>query len=152
MKASQWELLAVRSDGNDLRQPVGRPRQINTTHATSALYRPAGGHVRVPYADLGRLPVTLWEHREAVQKLNAAGRGSVNEHAIFAAITAQREVLRKAQAQSKSARRAIARQDLAGRSMPVVTPSGGGEGADSRDDEPHVPMPEPARRVGVESW
>lgn len=106
----------------------------------------------MPYADLGRLPVTLWEHREAVQKLNAAGRGSVNEHAIFAAITAQREVLRKAQAQSKSARRAIARQDLAGRSMPVVTPSGGGEGADSRDDEAHVPMPQAGETSGVEFW
>ena len=100
----------------------------------------------MPYVDLGRLPVTLWEHREAVQKLNAAGRGSVNEHAIFAAITAQREV------QSKAARRAIARQDLAGRSMPVVTPSGGGEGADSRDDEAHVPMPQAGETSGVEFW
>ena len=26
---------------------------------------PAGEHVRVPYADLGRLPITRWEHREA---------------------------------------------------------------------------------------
>jgi putative transposase len=47
---------------------------------------PAGDHVRVPYADMGRLPITLWEHREATQNsvmtissfvawLSADGRG-----------------------------------------------------------------------------
>jgi putative transposase len=135
-------------------QAVGKLRVKYDPRDLSAVFveLPTGGHVRTPYADLRRLPVTLWEHREAVQELHAAGRGSVNEQAIFAAITAQREVLMEAQAQSKAARRAIARQDLAGRSMPVVTPSGEGEEADSRDDEARVPIPQAGETSGVEFW
>ncbi|GAC1348504.1 MAG: DDE-type integrase/transposase/recombinase [Acetobacteraceae bacterium] len=70
---------------------------------------PGEGHLRVPYADLGRPPVSLWEHRAAVQRLREQGRASVDEAAIFAAITEQRETLAAAQAKSKAARRAIAR-------------------------------------------
>ncbi len=47
---------------------------------------PAGDHVRVPYADLGRRSITRWEHREAIQRLRAAGVRTVNEHAIFTAV------------------------------------------------------------------
>ena len=49
-------------------------------------------------------------------------------------------------------RRAIARQDLAGRSMPVVTPSGGRGGGRQSDDEAHVPMPQAGETSGVEFW
>src|SRR3954453_7673900 len=45
----------------------------------------------------------------AVQRLREQGRASVDEAAIFAAITEQRETLAAAQAKSKAARRAIAR-------------------------------------------
>jgi putative transposase len=135
-------------------QAAGKLRVKYDPRDLSAVFveLPTGGHIRAPYADLGRLPVTLWEHREAVQRLHAAGRGSVNEDAIFAAITAQREVLMEAQARSKAARRAIARQDLADRSLPVVTPGGGGEGADSWDDEARVPIPQAGETSGVEFW
>src|SRR5271166_1311585 len=54
---------------------------------------PEGDHVRVPYADIGRPAVTLWEHREASKRLHEEGRRSVDEHAIFAAIEEQRHVL-----------------------------------------------------------
>lgn len=135
-------------------QAAGKLRVKYDPRDLSAVFveLPIGGHIRAPYADLGRLPVTLWEHREAVQKLHAAGRGSVNEDAIFAAITAQREVLMEAQARSKAARRAVARQDLASRSVSVPTPGGGGEGADTWDDEARVRMPQAGETSGVEFW
>lgn len=71
---------------------------------------PDGGHLRVPCADLGRPPVTLWEQQAATRILRATGRRSVDEAAIFAAIEEQRRVLAAAQASSKAARRATARQ------------------------------------------
>ena len=81
------------------------PRDLSTVFVEL----PSEGHLRVPYADLGRPPVSLWEHRAAVQRLREQGRASVDEAAIFAAITEQRETLAAAQAKSKAARRAIAR-------------------------------------------
>jgi hypothetical protein len=76
----------------------------------------------------------------------------VNEDAIFAAIIAQREVLLQGRARSKAARLAIARQDPADRSLPVVTPGGGGERADTRDDEARVPIPQAGETSGVGFW
>jgi len=70
---------------------------------------PGGGHVRVPYANLGWPAITLWEHRQAVRTLRAEGRKTIDEHAIFAAIEAQRRVVAGAYAESKAARRAAAR-------------------------------------------
>jgi putative transposase len=70
---------------------------------------PAGGHLRVPCADLGRPAVTLWEQQTTTQTLRAEGRASVNETTIFAAIEAQRRVLAEARVSSKAARRATAR-------------------------------------------
>jgi putative transposase len=113
---------------------------------------PAGEHVRVPYADLGRQPVTLWEHREAVQRLRAEGRRSVDEHAIFAAITEQRRVLMEAQSRSKAARRAVARLTLAEGAARRPAPSGEGEGTESVDADAQVPMPKEGETSGVEFW
>jgi putative transposase len=110
---------------------------------------PAGEHVRVPYADLGRLPITLWEHREAMQRLRADGRRSVDEHAIFAAVAEQRRVLVAAQSRSKTARRAVARIESADRATMVPTSRGEGPG---RDVEAKVPMPRDGETSGVEFW
>ena len=70
---------------------------------------PAGGHLRLPSADLGRPAVTLWEQRAVTQTLREAGRTNVNEAAVFSAIAEQRRVLAEAEASSKAARRATAR-------------------------------------------
>jgi putative transposase len=103
---------------------------------------PGEGHLRVPYADLGRPPVSLWEHRAAVQRLREQGRAGVDEAAIFVAIAEQRETLAAAQAKSKAARRAIARMPRtpsAPRSA-VSAPVGG-------TDEAQVPVVD-----GAEAW
>ena len=114
---------------------------------------PAGEHVRVPYADLGRLPITLWEHREAIRRLRAEGRRTANEHAIFAAITEQRRTLIEAQARSKAARRAVARIGLAARAAGLAKPDRGGpSGPGIEDPEARVPMPPEGESSGVEFW
>jgi putative transposase len=40
---------------------------------------PTGDHIRVPYADIGRPAVTLWEHRLAIKRLHEEGRRTVDE-------------------------------------------------------------------------
>jgi putative transposase len=67
------------------------------------------GHLRVPCADLGRPPMTLWEQRAAAHAMRMEGRATVDEAAITAAVLEQRRVLAEAQSRSKAARRAIAR-------------------------------------------
>ncbi len=113
---------------------------------------PGGEHVRVPYADISRQPITLWEHREAVQRLRQEGRRSVDEHAIFASIAEQRRVLLEAQSRSKAARRAVARIDRAERPSSSVNPAQEGQGRDDQDGEARVPMPLDGETSGVEFW
>ena len=109
---------------------------------------PAGGHVRVPYADLRRQPITLWEHREATRRLHAEGRRTVDEHAVFAAVEEQRRVLAEAQARSKAARRSVARTGLAPGSAPPSQP----ESDTALDADARVPMPRDGEASGVEFW
>jgi putative transposase len=70
---------------------------------------PEGGHLRVPCADLGRPPISLWEQQAATRLLRAEGRRGVEESAIIEAVQEQRRVLAAAQLSSKAARRAAAR-------------------------------------------
>ncbi len=109
---------------------------------------PNGGHVRVPYADLRRRPITLWEHREATRRLRLEGRRTVDEHAIFEAVEEQRRVLAEAQGHSKAARRLAARTGTAQQSALPLRPE---VEADS-DTEARVPMPREGEASGVEFW
>jgi putative transposase len=70
---------------------------------------PDSSYLRTPYADLCRPAISLWEQRQAVKRLNEEGRRTVDEHAIFAAVQAQREILAKAYQDSKAARRSATR-------------------------------------------
>lgn len=113
---------------------------------------PAGDHVRVPYADLSRQPITLWEHREAIRRLRAEGRRGVDEHAIFAAVAEQRRMLVEAQLRSKAARRAVARAGHVERAAIAAEPKGEGQGGELHDDDAKVPMPAEGEASGVEFW
>lgn len=113
---------------------------------------PTGGHVRVPYADLGRQPIMLWEHREAIRRLRAEGRRDVDEHAIFAAVAEQRQVLLEAKSRSKAARRALARLGNAECAAITVRPKGERLGGDLDDDDAKVPIPAEGEASGVEFW
>lgn len=113
---------------------------------------PSGDHVRVPYADLSRQPITLWEHHEAVRRLRAQGRRSVDEHAIFAAVAEQRQTLLEAQSRSKAGRRALARGVNAERATTSSKPKREGQGGQLYDDDAKVPMPAEGEASGVEFW
>jgi putative transposase len=113
---------------------------------------PSGDHIRVPYADISRQPITLWEHREAVRRLRAEGRRSVDEHAIFEAVAEQRRVLLEAQSRSKAARRALARVENAERAAKPSQVKAAGQGEEQHDDDAKVPMPLEGEASGVEFW
>jgi putative transposase len=112
-----------------------------------------GDHIRVPYADIGRPAVTLWEHRLATRRLREEGRRSVDEYAIFAAIEEQRRVLADAYDRSRSARRAVVRAGLAAEPVAGKLPKPSAPQAGSGDDpDARVPMPPEGATSGVEIW
>jgi putative transposase len=115
---------------------------------------PTGNHIRVPYADIGRPAVTLWEHRLAIKRLHEEGRRTVDEYAIFAAIEEQRRVLAEAYDRSKSARRAVVRAGLAGEQVAGERrqPSAPAAASTSDDPDARVPMPAEGATSGVEIW
>jgi putative transposase len=114
---------------------------------------PTGEHIRVPYADLSRPAVTLWEHRIAVKRLHEAGRRTVDEFAIFAAIDEQRRVLADAYERSKAARRSVTRLGLAGDRAGDLHAGLSPRPAGAVDDpDATVPMPEEGASSGVEFW
>ncbi|WP_323809666.1 Mu transposase C-terminal domain-containing protein [Sphingobium baderi] len=64
----------------------------------------------VSYRDLGRPPISLWEHRLALKRLREEGRALVDEAAIFRTIAAMRRIADDAVLASKTARRQRARR------------------------------------------
>ena len=54
--------------------------------------------------------VTLWEHQQALARLRAESRATIDEQAIFAAIQQMRQVAQQATESTKAARRANARR------------------------------------------
>lgn len=112
---------------------------------------PSGEHVRVPYADMGRAPITLWEQREVIRRLRAEGARAVDEYAIFRSIEERRRVLAEAQAHSKAARRTLARLGNVDRG--ALAPNEAGEGRGEQEEvEGRVPMPLEGQLSGVEFW
>ena len=72
-----------------------------------------GDYWTIPYRDLGAPPITLWEHRNALQKLRADGLKSVDEKLIFQTIAEQRELIAAARQRTRAARLAQARSTVA---------------------------------------
>ena len=101
------------------------------------------GHIRLPYADLGKPPISLWEHRNAVHSLREQGRQTVDENAIFAAVREQRHLLNEAQVRSKMARRAVGRWPAAAPDRELAATVQQRTTSDERtppDDEARVPV------------
>ena len=81
------------------------------------------GVIEARPADLTRPAITLWEHRAAQRALREHGRRSVDEELIFSTILAQRELVDRAERQTKATRRHQARRaHLDPRLMIDVTP------------------------------
>ena len=109
---------------------------------------PAGGHLRVPCADLGRPAVTLWEQRDADRALRLEGRRTVDEKAIATAIEEQRRLLQEAKITSKAARRTLTRLPNNSTHNGALVQSDGSK-LDSSDNEGDGQVP-PV--VDSESW
>lgn len=69
------------------------------------LEAPDGTHWTIPYRDLRRPAITLFEHRQALRALAERGRKGVNEQLIFDTVAAQRALIADATCRSKFARR-----------------------------------------------
>lgn len=163
-----WEERVVRRDGvhlfgiayydGALAPLIGEPdRKVRVKYDPRDLgavfvQLPAGSHARVPYADLGRPPISLWEHREAVRLLREAGRHTVDERAIFAAIDEQRRILAAAHADTRIARRPATRAVPAAPSPDPASGSRPASASGAEDDGARAPMPAEGEASGVEFW
>jgi putative transposase len=72
--------------------------------------RPDGRHVEARYKNLGREPISLWEHGRAMERLRAQGRNEVSEEILFRAIGEQRRIEDEAFRSSRRARRAASQR------------------------------------------
>jgi putative transposase len=93
-----------------LRVWVGMPEKMIVRYDPRNLSRiyllgPDGRYYDIPYRDLGRPPITLWEQRLALKRLQEEGRSHVDERAIFRTIEAMRKIADGAVSATKMMRR-----------------------------------------------
>lgn len=62
-------------------------------------------YLEVPYRRLSRPPLSVWEHRAALERLRAEGRAQVDEDALFRMVETMRMITDTAQASTRKARR-----------------------------------------------
>lgn len=84
--------------------------------------RPDGRHVEARYKNLGREPISLWEHGRAMERLRAQGRKEVSEEVLFRAVHEQRRIEDEALRSSKRARRAASQRPAVPVTVPTVPP------------------------------
>ena len=77
------------------------PRNLSRIH----LLGPDGRYYDVPYRDVRRPPITLWEQRLALKRLREDGRSHVDESAIFRTIETMRKIADEAVRTTKTIRR-----------------------------------------------
>jgi len=118
------------------------PRDISRVY----LFDPkTAGYLEVPYRDLSRPSITLWEHRLAMRRLREQRRSQIDETALFQAVTELRTIEKDAVVTTRSARRNQTRRNRTDAILPAATdrsnpavPSG-----------THQPMPPFAE---IEDW
>jgi putative transposase len=62
-------------------------------------------YLEVPYRTLSHPPVSIWEHRAALERLRAEGRAQVDEAALFRMVETMRAITDTAQTTTRKARR-----------------------------------------------
>ncbi|WBO83621.1 helix-turn-helix domain-containing protein [Hymenobacter yonginensis] len=65
----------------------------------------AKGYFEIPYRDLLRPPMTLWEHKQVLRQLESEGVTAVDEEALFSAYEKLREIEAQAVSQTRRVRR-----------------------------------------------
>lgn len=63
------------------------------------------GYIEIPYRDLSRPAISLWEHRLALRRLREQRNGEIDEASLFRAVAEMRAVEQKAVASTRTARR-----------------------------------------------
>ena len=113
----------------------------------SRVYVTADGktYVEARCADLRRPRISLWEQRHALKLMKAQGQASVSEAMIFKTIEQQRQLVARAKAETRAARRAGPK--------PVKALRSGSWGA-TRSAEGEAPLDysKPAEPYDVEIW
>lgn len=69
-----------------------------------------GSYLEVPYRTLSHPPVSVWEHKAAVERLRTQGRAQVDEDALFRMVEQMRSITEAAAAITRKARRDAARR------------------------------------------
>jgi len=93
-----------------LRAWVGVPEKMIVRYDPRNLSRiyllgPDGRYYDIPYRDVRRPPITLWEQRLALKRLREEGRSHVDESAIFRTIETMRKIADEAVTVTKTLRR-----------------------------------------------
>jgi putative transposase len=77
------------------------PRNLSRIY----LLGPDGRYYDIPYKDVRRPPITLWEQRLALKRLREEGRSHIDENAIFRTIETLRRIADEAVSATKTLRR-----------------------------------------------
>ncbi|WP_447879659.1 Mu transposase C-terminal domain-containing protein [Serratia fonticola] len=67
-------------------------------------------YFRIPFADLSRPSMSLWEYKQVRQKLKSEGINSVNQHTIDAGLAEMRQKVEEASLTTRKARRQVQRR------------------------------------------
>ena len=97
----------------------------------------AGQYIEVPYRDVSRPSISLWELRKAKSILKEQYKKSANEELIFKSIDQMREIVEKESEKTKAARRMQQRRKQWGAAPNAVKPG-----------KKIVPPPEPVSDLG----
>lgn len=111
----QPKTLLIRRDPRDLSRIFVLDRENNL-------------YLEVPYRMLSRPAITLWEHKLARKRLREQQRTAIDEASLFAAIDEMREIERKSETLTRTARRNRARRKIdstasTAESSPTETPT-----------------------------
>ncbi|VEA70778.1 Transposon Tn7 transposition protein tnsB [Serratia rubidaea] len=79
-------------------------------------------YFRIPFANQSLPSMSLWEHRQVMQKLKAEGVKSVNESLLLTGLTEMRQIVDEASSRSRKARRQQQRRKVHQSGITPATP------------------------------
>jgi putative transposase len=140
-----------------LRVWIGMPEKMTVRYDPRNLSRiyllgPDGRYYDIPYRDLRRPPITLWEQRLALKRLHEEGRSHVDERAIFRTIETMRKIADEAVCATKTVRRQQERRlrlTHRGRVDPSSASPDNGAVIDTEEDDRYSA---PVRLLPFEEW
>lgn len=142
-----------------LRAWVGVPEKMIVRYDPRNLSRiyllgPDGRYYDIPYRDVRRPPITLWEQRLALKRLHEEGRSHVDEGAIFRTIETMRRIADEAVTATKTIRRQQERRlrlIQGGRMDPSVSVAVDAQTSDVEDQD-HDDSTAHIRMLPFEEW